>query len=226
MSEPILALTDVSKVYHTGDASVRALEHLTMALSAGDVCAVTGPSGSGKTTLLALAAGLDRPSSGRVELVGLDLSALDEDERALLRRDNTGFIFQDFQLIPTLTAAENVALPAELKRDGAAGKRAAELLEAVGLADRLNHFPDQLSGGEQQRVAIARAFVNRPKILFADEPTGSLDRETSAQICDLLLQLNAEQNTTLFLVTHDPELANRAPLQLDMTKSPLRLSAK
>ncbi len=226
MSLPILSLKDVFKEYNSPGRSVRALDPVSFELHSGDVCAVTGPSGSGKTTLLALAAGLERPTAGTITLAGTDLSELDEDGRALLRRDHTGFVFQDFQLIPTLTAAENVALPAELKKDPDAGRRAAELLEAVGLQERKSHFPSQLSGGEQQRVAIARAFINEPKVLFADEPTGSLDRETSSQVCELLLELNKSQHTTLLLVTHDPELAARAELQLDMTTRPLQLARR
>ncbi|MCB0344118.1 MAG: ABC transporter ATP-binding protein [Bdellovibrionales bacterium] len=226
MSLEILSLTEVYKEYRSGEKSVRALDTVSLSLGQGDICAVTGPSGSGKTTLLALAAGLEPPTSGAVVVAGQNLADLDEDERALLRRDHTGFIFQDFQLIPTLTALENVSLPGELRRDPEAKARASELLDTVGLSARSSHFPSELSGGEQQRVAIARAFVNRPQILFADEPTGSLDGETSEQICDLLLNLNLTLGTTLLLVTHDPHLAARAPLQLDMTVRPLKLTVQ
>ena len=169
-----------------------------------------GPSGSGKTTLLGLMAGLDRPSSGSVELDGVDLAALPEDGRARLRRERIGFVFQAFQLIPTLTARENVQVPLELAGGEGARERAEELLARVGLGDRVHHYPTQLSGGEQQRVAIARAFVHSPRILFADEPTGNLDAATGARVVELLLELNRERGTTLVLVTHDPELAARA----------------
>jgi putative ABC transport system ATP-binding protein len=175
----------------------------------GGFVAIVGPSGSGKTTLLGLLAGLDRPSTGRVWLDGQDLDALDEDGRARLRRERVGFVFQSFQLIPTLTALENVQVPLELAGgDGAAPAR--DLLERVGLGGRGHHYPAQLSGGEQQRVALARAFSNRPRILFADEPTGNLDVRTGAVIIDLMGELNRQVGTTLVLVTHDPDLASRA----------------
>ena len=178
--------------------------------------AIVGPSGSGKTTLLGLLAGLDRPTSGAVHLNGQDLSSLTDDERARFRAQNVGFVFQTFQLIPTLTALENVMVPIELSgaksAEGAesAEQRALELLANVGLADRVEHYPSQLSGGEQQRVALARAFANRPKVLFADEPTGNLDTETGKRIIDLLVQLNSAAGTTLIMVTHDLDLAARA----------------
>lgn len=174
--------------------------------------AIVGPSGSGKTTLLGLLAGLDTPTSGRVSIDGTDLGSLTEEQRARIRATTIGFVFQAFQLIPTLTAVENVLVPVELANGGGHGaaKRAHELLERVGLGDRLDHYPAQLSGGEQQRVALARAFANEPKILFADEPTGNLDAATGSDIIDLLVQLNEEQRTTLVLVTHDPALADRA----------------
>ena len=171
--------------------------------------AITGPSGSGKSTLLGLLAGLDRPTSGRVLLDGHDLSALGEDERARLRSERVGFVFQSFHLIPTLTALENVQVPLELRGEDARG-RAAELVERVGLKDRAHHYPAQLSGGEQQRVAVARAFVNRPKLLFADEPTGNLDAANGQNVVALLAELNREIGTTVVLVTHEPELAARA----------------
>ena len=170
---------------------------------------IVGPSGSGKTTLLGLCAGLDKPDSGTVTLNGIELSSLTEDERALLRNKDVGFVFQDFQLLPTLTALENVAVPLELQGAKHAMKRAAELLTKVGLGDRGNHYASQLSGGEQQRVALARAFANDPKILFADEPTGNLDAETGETVVDLLFELNKELGTTLVLVTHDMELAQK-----------------
>jgi len=172
--------------------------------------AIVGPSGSGKTTLLGLLAGLDRPASGRVWLDGHDLSGLDENARARLRAEKVGFVFQSFQLIPTLTARENVQVPMELREESGAELRAEELLRRVGLGDRLDHYPAQLSGGEQQRVALARAFATRPRILFADEPTGNLDGKTGHTIVDLMLELNREFGTTLVLVTHDLNLARLA----------------
>ena len=175
----------------------------------GDTFAMVGPSGSGKTTLLGLCAGLDRASSGSVELNGIRLDDLDEDERALVRNQFVGFIFQNFQLIPTLTALENVMVPLELRGEKNIRQRALDLLGRVGLADRHHHYPTQLSGGEQQRVSLARAFSNRPKILFADEPTGNLDAETSQKVEHLLFDLNKEAGTTLVLVTHDLELAEK-----------------
>lgn len=175
--------------------------------SKGEVFSIVGPSGSGKTTLLGLCAGLDEASSGKVELCGEELTRLTEDERARLRNRKTGFVFQDFQLLPTLTAIENVAIPLELQAEKAAFERSKMLLEKVGLGDRIHHYPSQLSGGEQQRVALARAFVNEPEILFADEPTGNLDEETGEKIIQLLFELNKEHGTTLVIVTHDMELA-------------------
>jgi putative ABC transport system ATP-binding protein len=188
-----------------------------------EVVAVLGPSGSGKTTLLGLLAGLDRPSEGSVSIEGIPLETLDEDARAALRADRVGFVFQNFQLLPTLTAFENVMVPLELlpperaPETPEATSRAKELLARVGLGDRLGHYPSQLSGGEQQRVGIARAFANQPRILFADEPTGNLDRKTGHEVADLLLDLNRELGTTLLIVTHDQELARRANriVQLD-----------
>ena len=168
-----------------------------------------GPSGSGKTTLLGLCAGLDRATSGTVALDGVKLNALEEDERARLRNEKLGFVFQTFQLVPTLTALENVSVPIELRGEKGVAARATELLKRVGLGDRLHHYPVQLSGGEQQRVGLARAFINQPRILFADEPTGNLDTETGANVVDLLFNLNQETATTLVLVTHDLELAGR-----------------
>ncbi len=178
-------------------------------MEAGELVSIVGPSGSGKSTLLGLLAGLDRPSAGRVLLEGTDLSALSEDGRARLRRDRIGFVFQSFQLIPTLTARENVRVPLDLAGEPGAAARASDLLGRVGLGDREDHYPSQLSGGEQQRVAIARAFVHHPSILFADEPTGNLDAATGHRIVELLVELNRERGTTLVLVTHDPELAAR-----------------
>ncbi|HEY4101339.1 MAG TPA: ABC transporter ATP-binding protein [Gemmatimonadales bacterium] len=186
------------------------LKDITFALEAGGFLAITGASGSGKTTLLGLLAGLDRPTAGRVIVDGVDIGDLDEDDRARFRRGRIGFVFQSFQLIPTLTARENIQVPLELAGADDAGIRADELLDRVHLGDRASHYPAQLSGGEQQRVAVARAFSNRPPILFADEPTGNLDAENGANVVDIMTALNAEYGTTLVLVTHDHDLASRA----------------
>ncbi|SVE45750.1 uncharacterized protein METZ01_LOCUS498604, partial [marine metagenome] len=186
------------------------LDGVGFRLQAGDTCAIVGPSGSGKTTLLGLCAGLDRATSGWVSLDGVRLDELDEDQRARLRGERVGFVFQTFQLVPTLSALENVSVPLELRGDRGVETRAAELLDRVGLADRRHHYPVQLSGGEQQRVGLARAFINHPRILFADEPTGNLDTDTGSAVEDLLFALNKEAGTTLVLVTHDLELARRA----------------
>jgi len=186
------------------------LRDVSFSIAQGAFVAIVGPSGSGKTTLLGLIAGLDTPTRGKILLDDADLTAMDEDQRARLRGEKVGFVFQSFQLISTLTAIENVQVPLELRGDSGAAERARELLTRVGLGDRLDHFPTQLSGGEQQRVAIARAFANAPRILFADEPTGNLDSETGARIVQLLEELNRESKTTIILVTHDPALASRA----------------
>ncbi len=186
------------------------LRDVDLHIAEGDVVAILGPSGSGKTTLLGLLAGLDSPSRGSVQLAGTDLAPMSEDERARFRRATVGFVFQTFQLIPSLTAQENVQVPLELRGDRGAAERAAYLLARVGLGDRLDHYPSQLSGGEQQRVALARAFVNEPRVLFADEPTGNLDAATGEAIVGLMEELNRERGTTLVLVTHDPILAARA----------------
>ena len=193
------------------------LADVDIAIAAGEVVAIVGASGSGKSTLLSLLAGLDTPSDGRVWLGDAELSALDEDGRAAVRGERVGFVFQSFQLLPSLTALENVMLPLELRGDGDAQPAARAILEQVGLGGRLGHYPRQLSGGEQQRVAIARAFVTRPSILFADEPTGNLDTRTGEAIIELLLELNRQAGTTLVLVTHDAALAARCGrvLQLD-----------
>jgi putative ABC transport system ATP-binding protein len=206
----------LEQTYLSGGRPLTVLRDINLAIAPREFIAITGPSGSGKTTLLGLLAGLDRPTKGIVRLDGEDLGPLSEDARARLRAEKVGFVFQTFQLLPTLTALENVIVPLELraaKRDGgekSGGERAAELLTRVGLGDRTHHYPAQLSGGEQQRVALARAFANRPKILFADEPTGSLDAENGRTIIDLLVELNRDAGTTLLLVTHDPALAERA----------------
>lgn len=211
-SSAILDVRELTRTYSSGDSELTVLRGVGFRVMAGETCAIVGPSGSGKTTLLGLCAGLDRSDSGLVILDGVDLGALDEDGRARVRNERVGFVFQNFQLIPTLTALENVMVPMELRggrrvrevRDEAAG-----LLDRVGLGGRLDHYPVQLSGGEQQRVALARAFITRPRILFADEPTGNLDAETSHRVVDLLFGMNAEHGTTLVLVTHDVELAVR-----------------
>jgi putative ABC transport system ATP-binding protein len=205
----VIRCENLSQSFQSGGHELIVLKSITFDLEAGGFLAVVGPSGSGKSTLLGLLAGLDKPRSGRVELDGVDLGRLDEDARARLRGERVGFVFQAFHLIPTLTALENVQVPLDLR--GERGEaRARELLERVGLADRAHHYPSQLSGGEQQRVALARAFSNRPKILFADEPTGNLDARTGHQIVELMRELNRSQGTTLVLVTHDPELAGVA----------------
>jgi len=205
----ILRCEALAKTYVSGGREITVLRDITFELEAGGFLAVTGPSGSGKSTLLGLLAGLDRPARGRVVLDDHDLSTLSEDQRALVRAEKVGFIFQSFHLIPTLTARENIQVPLELRgQDGR--PRAEELLARVGLGDRGHHYPAQLSGGEQQRVAVARAFVHGPRILFADEPTGNLDAANGANVVGLLGELNRELGTTLVLVTHDPELAGRA----------------
>lgn len=200
----------MTKEYLSGGRPLAVLRDVSFDLAAGSFAAIVGPSGSGKTTLLGLLAGLDVATRGRVLLDGTDLSTLDEDARARLRGERVGFVFQSFQLIPTLTAVENVAVPLELRGERGAARRAADLLERVGLGGRGHHFPAQLSGGEQQRVAVARAFVNRPRVLFADEPTGNLDTATGGRIVELLEALNREDGTTVVLVTHDLALAGRA----------------
>ncbi|MCE2708597.1 MAG: ABC transporter ATP-binding protein [Bacteroidota bacterium] len=205
----ILSITQLSKTYQSGSRSLTVLEGVNFSIEAGETLAIVGPSGSGKTTLLGLCAGLDSGTSGSVVLNGQALEQLNEDQRAAVRNQDVGFIFQNFQLLPTLTALENVMVPLELKKRKDAKEKAMELLDKVGLKDRATHYPTQLSGGEQQRVSIARAFANAPKILFADEPTGNLDTETGAMIENLIFDLNKEQGTTLVLVTHDLELAAR-----------------
>lgn len=205
----ILSVQNLTKTYQSGNRKLTVLENVSFEVAHGDTLAIVGPSGSGKTTLLGLCAGLDVSSGGSVSLNGQAMDKLTEDQRAKLRNDSVGFIFQNFQLLPTLTALENVMVPLELKKRKDAKSKAMELLEKVGLGDRVTHYPSQLSGGEQQRVSIARAFANEPKILFADEPTGNLDTETGEMIENLIFQLNEEEGTTLILVTHDPELAQR-----------------
>lgn len=203
----ILKVQDLTKSYNTPSRQLTVLEDINISISTGESVSIVGTSGSGKTTLLGLCAGLDTPDKGYVELCGQNLNDKNEDERALIRNNNVGFIFQDFQLIPTLTALENVAIPLELRKNKKALDVAKSLLSRVGLQDRIHHYPNELSGGEQQRVALARAFSNAPKILFADEPTGNLDDDTSIQVENLLFELNKEEGTTLVIVTHDSDLA-------------------
>jgi putative ABC transport system ATP-binding protein len=205
----MLEARSLTKEYPSGDQRLTVLRDVTFVIPDGARVAIVGPSGSGKTTLLGLLAGLDTPTSGTVLLDGEDLTALDEDARARVRGEKVGFVFQSFQLIPSLSAQENVQVPLELRGDRDAAARAMDLLVRVGLGGRGHHLPAQLSGGEQQRVAIARAFVNRPKLLFADEPTGNLDAATGQRIIDLLDALNRDQGTTIVLVTHDSALAER-----------------
>ncbi len=212
----IIVAKGLEQTYLSGGRPLTVLREIDLEIEAGGVIAIVGPSGSGKTTLLGLLAGLDLPSAGTVILDGQNLGELTEDERALLRAEKVGFVFQIFQLIPTLTALENVLVPLELagpgggKNGAAAARRARELLARVGLADRAHHYPAQLSGGEQQRVSLARAFANGPRILMADEPTGNLDADTGRHVIELMVRLNREEGTTLVLVTHDVELAARA----------------
>lgn len=207
--DSILSLEHVSKTYQSAGRTLKVLDNINFSVSPGSTLSIVGPSGSGKTTLLGLCAGLDRPSDGSISLNGIRLETLSEDERAQVRNQHVGFIFQNFQLLPTLTALENVMVPLELRGQRNVKPIAMDLLDKVGLAERAHHYPVQLSGGEQQRVSLARAFSNRPAILFADEPTGNLDAETSEKIENLIFDLNKEAGTTLILVTHNAELAMR-----------------
>lgn len=216
MAEILLAAENLTKAYPSGDKKLVVLDNVSFTVAQGSRISIIGPSGSGKTTLLGLCAGLDVPTSGTVSLMGFKLNAMDEDDRAYLRNQYTGFVFQNFQLLPTLTALENVMVPLELRGERNVQPRAKELLARVGLGDRLHHYPTQLSGGEQQRVAIARAFITSPKILFADEPTGNLDEENANQIINLLFGINGEEKTTLVLVTHNLELARMTDHILQM----------
>lgn len=207
----MLEVTNLTQQFRSGDRELTVLDHVDFSVETGTTCSIVGPSGSGKTTLIGLCAGLDRPTDGEVSLNGVKLGPLDEDERAEVRNKHVGFVFQTFQLVPTLTALENVMVPLELrgKKTSDVQLEAEKLLHDVGLGERMSHYPAQLSGGEQQRVAIARAFINKPKILFADEPTGNLDTETGERIEDLLFDLNKASGTTLVLVTHDLSLAEK-----------------
>ncbi|SES85952.1 putative ABC transport system ATP-binding protein [Nitrosomonas marina] len=214
VKELLLQTDTLTKQVSTGDKKLTILKDITLEVKAGEAVAIVGASGSGKSTLLGLLAGLDVPTSGKVHLDGTDIFALDEDSRAALRGKILGFVFQSFQLLPALTALENVMLPLELSGSPSADSTAYKLLERVGLKMRLNHYPKQLSGGEQQRVAIARAFATDPKLLLADEPTGNLDSSTGKQIIELMFELNREHGTTLVLVTHDEELSQRCSRQI------------
>ncbi len=217
VKRPILQVTDLRKTHQTASQDLTVLKDVTLSLNDGETVAIVGPSGSGKTTLLGLCAGLDDASAGSVELDGVKIETLSQDQRASLRNQVIGFVFQSFQLIPTLTAIENVLIPLELRGETGRQQEAKDLLTEVGLGDRLDHYPLQLSGGEQQRVALARAFIHRPKILFADEPTGNLDAGTSGPIVDMLFRLNREAGTALVLVTHDPDLAAKANRVITMS---------
>lgn len=214
--ESHLKVVNVTKTYPTAAGQLTVLREVTFTLQAGSSLAIVGPSGSGKTTLLGLCAGLDEPSEGEIELVGQPLSQLDEDARARVRNELVGFVFQNFQLVPTLTALENVLVPLELRGVRGTESLAKELLARVGLGARFDHYPNQLSGGEQQRVALARAFINQPKILFCDEPTGNLDGDTAHAMVELIFGMNREHGTTLVLVTHDLELARRCSSTLSL----------
>jgi putative ABC transport system ATP-binding protein len=213
---PILDVRNLTKTYVTAAGELTVLRNVSFALPQSATGSILGPSGSGKTTLIGLCAGLHQPTSGAVLLNGIALGEINEDARARVRNQHVGFVFQNFQLIPTLTALENVTVPMELRGDRSARQLGLDLLERVGLAARVAHFPAELSGGEQQRVALARAFINRPKILFADEPTGNLDSETSRGIIEIMLELNRSAGTALVLVTHDPDIA-------ELTETTIRL---
>jgi putative ABC transport system ATP-binding protein len=217
MTEPLLRAVELTKIVTSGEAPLTILDDVGFAIDAGDAVAVVGASGSGKTTLLGLLAGLDQPTRGDVWLDGTALSTLDEDARAALRQRLLGFVFQSFQLLPHLTALENVMLPLELAGAADAAASAKDWLDRVGLAKRTHHYPKQLSGGEQQRVAIARAFAGEPKLLMADEPTGNLDNATGEEVIDLMFRLNSENGTTLLLVTHDASLAGRCARKLSLS---------
>jgi len=217
MTDDILSVENLTKTFNSGSNNqLTVLDNVSFSVEQGSSISIVGPSGSGKTTLLGLCAGLDVATSGTISLTGIKLDALDEDDRAYVRNQNVGFIFQNFQLLQTLTALENVTVPLELRGEKKVTEKAKELLDRVGLGERMNHYPSQLSGGEQQRVAIARAFITSPKILFADEPTGNLDEETAEKVTNLLFDLNKEQGTTLVLVTHNMELAENTQRVLQL----------
>jgi putative ABC transport system ATP-binding protein len=216
MGEIVLHCEHLTKTYQSGEKPLTVLEDVSFQAEQGTSVAIIGPSGSGKTTLLGLCAGLDIPTSGTISLMGFKLNAMDEDDRAYVRNQFVGFVFQNFQLLPTLTALENVMVPMELRGEKNISAKAKDLLSRVGLSDRFHHFPTQLSGGEQQRVALARAFITSPRILFADEPTGNLDEENAQQITDLIFIMNKEEKTTLILVTHNLDLAQKTERILQM----------
>jgi len=219
----VLNVENLNKTFKSGTKNLKVIDDVSFKLEAGSTLSIVGPSGSGKTTLLGLCAGLDRADSGVVELCGEKLTGLNEDERARIRNQNVGFIFQNFNLMPGLTALENVMIPMELKGEKNASSRAKKLLNDVGLGERMNHYPVQLSGGEQQRVSIARAFSNTPKILFADEPTGNLDGNTGATIESLIFEMNKEHNTSLVIVTHDMRLAEKTTHILKMNNGRIEI---
>jgi putative ABC transport system ATP-binding protein len=216
MPETVLQAEGLTKIYKSAERDLTVLDNVSFEAKEGTSLSIIGPSGSGKTTLLGLCAGLDVPSSGTISLMGFKLNKMDEDDRAYIRNKFVGFVFQNFQLLPTLTALENVMIPLELRGDRNVEPMAKDLLARVGLSERFNHYPSQLSGGEQQRVAMARAFITSPRILFADEPTGNLDEENAHQITDLLFGMNREEKTTLVLVTHNLELAQKTQRILQM----------
>ncbi len=216
MSQVVLQAENLTKIYRSAEHDLTVLDRISFSVEQGNSISIIGPSGSGKTTLLGLCAGLDTPTSGVVSLMGLKLNAMSEDDRAYIRNQYIGFVFQNFQLLPTLTALENVMVPLELRGDRNVMPKARDLLARVGLGDRIHHYPTQLSGGEQQRVAMARAFITDPRILFADEPTGNLDEENAGHVTDLLFGMNKEVGTTLVLVTHNLELAQRTQRILKM----------
>jgi putative ABC transport system ATP-binding protein len=216
MPEVVLQAESLTKIYQSGDKKLTVLDQVSFAAEQGTSLSIIGPSGSGKTTLLGLCAGLDVPTSGTISLMGFKLNAMSEDDRAYVRNQYVGFVFQNFQLLSTLTALENVMVPLELRGEKNIAAKAKDLLARVGLTDRVHHYPSQLSGGEQQRVAIARAFISAPRILFADEPTGNLDEENAQQVTELLFEMNREEKTTLILVTHNLELAQKTERILRM----------
>src|SRR5688572_27979972 len=216
MSQVVLHAENLTKIYRSAEKDLVVLDNISFSVDQGNSISIIGPSGSGKTTLLGLCAGLDTPSSGTISLMGFKLNVMSEDDRAYIRNQYVGFVFQNFQLLSTLTALENVMVPLELRGERNVMPKATELLHRVGLADRIHHYPTQLSGGEQQRVAMARAFITEPKILFADEPTGNLDEENATHITELLFGMNKEKGTTLVLVTHNLELAQRTQRILRM----------
>jgi len=216
MADIVLQAESLTKIYQSGDRPLTVLNHVSFKAEQGTTLSIIGPSGSGKTTLLGLCAGLDVPTSGSISLMGFKLNAMSEDDRAYVRNQFVGFVFQNFQLLSTLTALENVMVPLELRGEKNISNKAKELLSRVGLGDRLHHYPSQLSGGEQQRVAIARAFIATPRILFADEPTGNLDEENAQQVRELLFEMNRQEKTTLILVTHNLELAQKTERILEM----------